>query len=68
MGNTWKVTEENAHPHTSCNGEIAVVHNGIIQNYSVKSMLMRKGHIFKSETDSEVIAHCWKRTMFILAI
>lgn len=53
-----KVTEENAHPHTSCNGEIAVVHNGIIQNYSeLKSMLMRKGHIFKSETDSEVIAH-----------
>jgi glucosamine--fructose-6-phosphate aminotransferase (isomerizing) len=53
-----KVTEKNAHPHTSCNGEIAVVHNGIIQNYSeLKSMLMRKGHIFKSETDSEVIAH-----------
>jgi glucosamine--fructose-6-phosphate aminotransferase (isomerizing) len=53
-----KVTEKNAHPHTSCNGEIAVVHNGIIQNYfELKSMLMRKGHIFKSETDSEVIAH-----------
>jgi glucosamine--fructose-6-phosphate aminotransferase (isomerizing) len=53
-----KVTEKNAHPHTSCNGEIAVVHNGIIQNYSeLKSMLMRNGHIFKSETDSEVIAH-----------
>jgi glutamine---fructose-6-phosphate transaminase (isomerizing) len=53
-----KVTEENAHPHTSCNGEIAVVHNGIIQNYTeLKSMLLRKGHIFKSETDSEVIAH-----------
>jgi glutamine---fructose-6-phosphate transaminase (isomerizing) len=53
-----KVTAKNAHPHTSCNGEIAVVHNGIIQNYSeLKSKLMRKGHIFKSETDSEVIAH-----------
>jgi glutamine---fructose-6-phosphate transaminase (isomerizing) len=53
-----EVTEKNAHPHTSCNGEIAVVHNGIIQNYSeLKSKLMRKGHIFKSETDSEVIAH-----------
>jgi glutamine---fructose-6-phosphate transaminase (isomerizing) len=52
------VTEKNAHPHTSCNGEIAVVHNGIIQNYSeLKSKLIRKGHIFKSETDSEVIAH-----------
>ena len=53
-----KVTEKNAHPHTSCNGEIAVVHNGIIQNYSeLKSGLLMKGHIFKSETDSEVIAH-----------
>lgn len=53
-----EVTEKNAHPHTSCNGEIAVVHNGIIQNYSeLKSKLIRKGHIFKSETDSEVIAH-----------
>ena len=53
-----KVTEKNAHPHTSCNGEIAVVHNGIIQNYSeLKSGLLMKGHIFESETDSEVIAH-----------
>lgn len=53
-----KVTEKNAHPHTSCSGEIAVVHNGIIQNYSdLKSKLVREGHIFRSETDSEVIAH-----------
>lgn len=53
-----KVTDKNAHPHTSCNGEIAVVHNGIIQNYAeLKSELMAKGHVFKSETDSEVIAH-----------
>lgn len=53
-----EVTEKNAHPHTSCNGEIAVVHNGIIQNYAeLKSELMMKGHVFKSETDSEVIAH-----------
>jgi glucosamine--fructose-6-phosphate aminotransferase (isomerizing) len=53
-----KVTEKNAHPHTSCNGEIAVVHNGIIHNYlELKAKLMRKGHIFRSETDSEVIAH-----------
>ncbi|MGH9965306.1 MAG: glutamine--fructose-6-phosphate transaminase (isomerizing) [Nitrososphaeraceae archaeon] len=53
-----RVTEANAHPHTSCNGEIAVVHNGIIQNYSqLKSQLLSKGHVFKSETDSEVIAH-----------
>jgi glucosamine--fructose-6-phosphate aminotransferase (isomerizing) len=52
------VTERNAHPHTSCNGEIAVVHNGIIQNYAeLKSSLTRTGHKFKSDTDSEVIAH-----------
>ena len=53
-----KVTESNAHPHTSCGGEIAVVHNGIIQNFAeLKSQLLKNGHIFKSETDSEVIAH-----------
>ena len=52
------VTEENAHPHTSCNGEIAVVHNGIIQNFAeLKSKLVMNGHIFSSQTDSEVIAH-----------
>lgn len=48
--------EENAHPHTDCNSEIVVVHNGIIENYTeLKEKL--KGHNFKSETDSEVIAH-----------
>jgi glutamine---fructose-6-phosphate transaminase (isomerizing) len=52
------VTEKNAHPHTSCNGEIAVVHNGIIQNFEeLKSKLVMNGHIFRSQTDSEVIAH-----------
>ncbi len=52
------VTEENAHPHTSCNGEIAVVHNGIIQNFAeLRSKLVMNGHIFSSQTDSEVIAH-----------
>jgi glucosamine--fructose-6-phosphate aminotransferase (isomerizing) len=60
-----KVTEKNAPPHTSCNGEIAVVHNGIIQNYSeLKSKLMRKGHIFRSETDMKLHI-CWKRIMLI---
>ncbi|MGL4370779.1 MAG: glutamine--fructose-6-phosphate transaminase (isomerizing), partial [Spirochaetota bacterium] len=48
----------NSHPHCSCNGEIAVVHNGIIENYSVlKKKLIEKGHVSKSETDSEVVAH-----------
>ncbi len=51
-------TDENAHPHTSCKDEIAIAHNGIIENYkTLKKMLMDKGHAFKSDTDSEVIAH-----------
>lgn len=52
------VTEANAHPHTDCTGKIAIVHNGIIENYAyLKERLQEKGHVFKSETDSEVIAH-----------
>lgn len=51
-------TEVNAHPHTSCLGNIAIVHNGIIENFDeLKSDLIDKGHTFKSDTDSEVIAH-----------
>ncbi|MFH1946244.1 MAG: glutamine--fructose-6-phosphate transaminase (isomerizing) [Acidobacteriota bacterium] len=49
---------ENAHPHTDCTGEIVIVHNGIIENYlSIKDRLLKKGHVFKTETDTEVIAH-----------
>lgn len=52
------VTEANAHPHTDCSGKIAIVHNGIIENYqTLKNKLIEKGHVFRSETDSEVIAH-----------
>jgi len=48
----------NSHPHTNCSGDIAVVHNGIIENYmSIKKMLMEKGYVFKSDTDTEVLAH-----------
>ncbi len=48
----------NAHPHTDCNGEITIVHNGIIENYSaLKKYLENRGHVFKSDTDTEVIAH-----------
>lgn len=48
----------NAHPHTSSDGKLAIIHNGIIENYqSLKTELEQKGHIFKSETDSEVIIH-----------
>lgn len=53
-----KPSEENAHPHTDCTGRIVVVHNGIIENYvSIKKQLTSEGHVFKSETDTEVIAH-----------
>jgi len=52
------VTKENAHPHSDCNGKIAVVHNGIIENYEgIKEELEKKGHTFKSQTDTEVIPH-----------
>jgi len=52
------VNERNAHPHLSCDGRIAVVHNGIIENYEeLRRGLAAKGHRFASETDSEVIAH-----------
>lgn len=48
----------NAHPHTDCSGKIAVVHNGIIENYAdLKRHLQSRGHIFRSETDTEVIVH-----------
>ncbi len=53
-----KPTFENAHPHLSCDGKIAVVHNGIIENYApLKEELTLKGHTFKSQTDTEVIVH-----------
>jgi glucosamine--fructose-6-phosphate aminotransferase (isomerizing) len=53
-----EVTEENAHPHCDCLGNIWVVHNGIIENYrQLKQELEHEGHWFSSHTDSEVIAH-----------
>src|SRR3989344_689560 len=52
------VTEVNAHPHLDCNGEIAVVHNGIVENFqTIKEELVKKGHKFVSQTDTEVIGH-----------
>src|SRR6266404_6778563 len=51
-------TEENAHPHRDCTGQIVVVHNGIIENYvRLKHQLEQDGHKFVTETDTEVIAH-----------
>jgi glucosamine--fructose-6-phosphate aminotransferase (isomerizing) len=51
-------TEENAHPHRDCHGDVVVVHNGIVENYlPLKQLLQAEGHVFKTETDTEVIAH-----------
>ncbi len=51
-------TTENAHPHSDCTGELVVIHNGIIENYhSLREELKAKGHVFTSETDTEVLAH-----------
>ncbi|MCK4547640.1 MAG: glutamine--fructose-6-phosphate transaminase (isomerizing) [Candidatus Eisenbacteria sp.] len=51
-------TQDNAHPHTDCSGKIALVHNGIIENYAyLKDTLEKEGHVFTSETDSEVLVH-----------
>ena len=51
-------TEENAHPHRDCKGDVVVVHNGIIENYlALKHDLQAKGHVFQTDTDTEVIAH-----------
>jgi glucosamine--fructose-6-phosphate aminotransferase (isomerizing) len=50
--------DANAHPHMDCTGKIAVVHNGIIENYApLRARLIELGHTFKSETDTEVLAH-----------
>ena len=51
-------TEDNAHPHTDCRDEIAVVHNGIVENFAeLRQELESQGHVFSSETDSECIPH-----------
>lgn len=51
-------SDQNSHPHTDCSGDFVVVHNGIIENYlHLKETLVKKGHKFTSETDTEVVAH-----------
>ncbi|MDD5155812.1 MAG: glutamine--fructose-6-phosphate transaminase (isomerizing) [Candidatus Omnitrophica bacterium] len=53
-----KPNQVNAHPHLDCRGEIAIVHNGIIENYAkLKSQLIKEGHRFASQTDTEVLVH-----------
>ena len=52
------VTDENAHPHFDQSGRLALVHNGVIENYqTLKDGLLAEGHVFKSQTDTEVLAH-----------
>ncbi|OGM28162.1 glutamine--fructose-6-phosphate aminotransferase [Candidatus Woesebacteria bacterium RIFCSPLOWO2_01_FULL_39_61] len=78
MGHTrWAthggVTNINAHPHSDCSGKIAVIHNGIFENYEAsKEKLVKEGHKIISETDTEVLAHliesCAKRLPFTKAV
>jgi len=57
-------TELNAHPHLDCHGRLAIVHNGIIENYQLlKQRLLELGHTFRSDTDTEVIAHLIEQFM-----
>jgi glucosamine--fructose-6-phosphate aminotransferase (isomerizing) len=57
-------TEENAHPHRDCTGRIVVVHNGIIENYlELKRALQAEGHVFATETETEIVAHLVEREM-----
>ncbi len=56
------LTDENAHPHFDCQRRIAVIHNGIIENYSeIKQALQSEGHKFSSQTDTEILAHLFEK-------
>ncbi len=69
MGHTrWAThgapTDHNAHPHVDCTGRVAVIHNGIIENFQpIRDRLTKEGHTFASETDTEVVAHLIEEAM-----
>jgi len=53
-----ETTDENSHPHLGGNGEVVIVHNGVIENYdSLRTQLQTLGYVFRSQTDTEVVAH-----------
>jgi glucosamine--fructose-6-phosphate aminotransferase (isomerizing) len=63
------VSDENAHPHLDCRRKIAVIHNGIVENYKeIKKKLKFQGHHFYSETDTEVVAHLIEENLATMAI
>jgi glucosamine--fructose-6-phosphate aminotransferase (isomerizing) len=59
------VTNSNAHPHLSCDSQIALVHNGIVENFQKLKKQLKSGHKFKSDTDTEVVAHLIEEEMKI---
>src|SRR5919107_208826 len=60
-------SDENAHPHTDCLGQLCVVHNGIIENFTIlREQLESRGHGFRSQTDTEVLAHLIEEELAVL--
>src|SRR5712692_11823102 len=58
-------TTENAHPHSDCSGRVVVIHNGIIENFlQLKEELSARGHAFRSDTDTEVLAHLIEEELY----